>query len=348
MESIETILKSIDNDIEFSDNLKERINILSEDDLNLLIDSLDFIDKPVTVKKTVRRATINLNGVEKTVSRNIYSIWTEIRKLLKDSNSNTASYLSYNTTNSNSKSEYKELPDEMKEKLGFTNKSINYFNDDNSERGINSFSEVDRSSFVESQYNSVLSTVNEDEIVDKLDRLYENVNMIDKIGELFFRFRLEDKSVGKYSPENTLIINANEYFDLLDETVFPIEFDVSETSWITPFVGLRINKYGTEVEYMVYYGYEVTDAFSENDARRFFTLKGKSDIKLSKFYKDQKSEYLNFWVFFKIVYERIKELKPDIEIVCNEMFDMKNYIQNTLDKDIKDISQLIIEYIKSE
>ena len=104
MESIENILRSIDNDIKLSDDLKERINILSEEDLNLLIDSLDFIDKPVTVKKTVRRAIINLNGVEKTVSRNIYSIWTEIRKLLRDSNSNTASYVSYNTTNSNSKS----------------------------------------------------------------------------------------------------------------------------------------------------------------------------------------------------------------------------------------------------
>jgi len=98
---------------------------------------------------------------------------------------------------------------------------------------------------------------------------------------------------------------------------------------------------------MVYYGYEITDAFSEDDARKFFTIKGKSDIKLSKFYKDQGSEYLNFWVFFKIVYERIRELKPDVEIVCNEIFDIKNYIQNTLDRDILDISKLIIEYIKS-
>lgn len=314
MERIETIIRSYKNDIEIPDDLRERINVLSENDINILIDSLKFIDKPVTVKKTIRRAIISLNnkaGVEKTVSRNIYSIWTEIRKLLKDNNSNTASYVSYNT------SEYQELPDELKEKLGFT---------------------------------SDLSTVSEDEIIERLERLYENVNMIDKIGELFFRFRLEDKSVGKYSPENTLIINANEYFNLVDDTVFPIDYNnmnIRETSWITPFVGIRINKYSSDAEYMVYYGSEITDAFTEDDARNFFTIKGKSDIKLSKFYGDQRSEYLNFWGFFKIVYERIRYLKPDIEIVCNEFFDTKNYIQNTLDQDIKDISRLIIDYIKS-
>jgi hypothetical protein len=316
MERIETIIRSkrsYDNGVELPDDLRERINVLSEDDTNLLIDSLEFIDKPVTVKKTVRRAIISLNGfnskagVAITVSRNIYSIWTEIRKLLKDNNN----------SNTDSRSEYQELPDELKEKLGFT---------------------------------SDLSTVNENEIVERLERLYENVNTTDRVGELFFRFRLEDKSIGRYSPENTLIINANEYFNLLDDTIFPIDLgnmNIRETSWITPFVGIRINKYSTDAEYMVYYGYEIADAFTEDDARKFFTIKGKSDIKLSKFYGDQRSEYLNFWVFLKIVYERIRDLKPDIEVVCNEFFDTKNYIQNTLDRDIKDISRLIIDYIKS-
>jgi len=324
-----------------SDDIKNHINILSDEDVNLLIESLDFINKPVTVKKTIRRAVFNYNGIEKTIPRNVYSIWVGLRNLLKGDNSNSAaaSYISYANENSNAKDDlelegYKELPTELKEKFGFIKPSIN----------VNSQTYNDYNS---TSYNNRVLPIFDEDIEYYIDKLYDNVNKINKIGELFFRFRLEDKKISKYSPENTLIINASQFYEILDQTIFPVDFDNIETNWITPFVGVRISKYSSNSEYMVYYGYEITSADSEEEARNFFMKKGKSKIVLSKYFKDEGSEYLNFWVFFKIVYEKIREFNQNVEIVSLFDFDIKNFLQNTLDVELRNISKLAIDYMTS-
>lgn len=324
MDKVEIVLKNENINISNIDqNIINNINELYNNprDFNIFIESLKFINKPAKIKPTFTKVFIEYNGKGVILSDKIFILWNNIKK--------TAGF---NNVNIDEKSDYKELPYELKNKL---NNKI-----------LHDYINIPKSLHEKFNFTLGNNIENFDEIMQKnIDNLLYKIQNLKNNGEIFQRFRIEDKLINQISPKNTLIINANTVTKLFKNNGFP---NPELNSWLTPIIGFRIIKTNNKVDYFTYYGFESSNDTTAVEARNSFSTleKGKSIIKINQYNIYDNIKHLQFWKILKQIYNETKKHNIYAELVCRYDFDIKNQIQNILNQDIKHISNLVLNYIR--